>query len=136
MTVTVLHVDGSIRTEDARADDGRLWLPASDFCAATGWTPKPEGLCKGDLCLPQPPGSSWTDVDGCVDLAAFAERLRIPLVHDEEHDVWALGRTSTGTDAEGLVEAPDFALPDLDGTLHRLSDFRGKKVFLLAWASY
>ena len=140
MTVTVLHADGLLRAEDARTHDGRLWLSASDFSAVTGWTSKPVGLCQGDLCLPQPPGRSWTDADGLVDLASFAETLRIPLVGDHEHDVWALGRTSTGTDGgtdgDGPVEAPDFALPDLDGTVHRLSDYRGKKVFLLAWASY
>jgi hypothetical protein len=27
-------------------------------------------------------------------------------------------------------------LPDLDGKMHRLSDYRGQKVFLLAWASW
>jgi hypothetical protein len=27
-------------------------------------------------------------------------------------------------------------LPDLDGNLHRLSDYRGKKVLLSAWASW
>ncbi|MGI9659669.1 MAG: peroxiredoxin family protein [Gaiellaceae bacterium] len=32
--------------------------------------------------------------------------------------------------------APDFALPDLDGVEHRLSDFRGRKVILLSWASW
>jgi peroxiredoxin len=32
--------------------------------------------------------------------------------------------------------APDFTLPDLDGRMHSLSDYRGKKVFLLAWASW
>lgn len=31
---------------------------------------------------------------------------------------------------------PDFALPDLDGKTVRLSDFRGKRVALVAWASW
>ena len=34
------------------------------------------------------------------------------------------------------LDAPDFALPDLDGAVHRLSDLRGKKVFLTTWASW
>lgn len=134
MTVTVLHAEGALEAGESEA--GRLWLSAADFTAVTGWTPKPEGLCHGDLCLPQPPGSSWSDGAGRVDLVAFAERLGLPLVHDEQHHVWALGRPSAGTEGEGPVVAPDFALPDLDGTTHRLSDYRGKKVFLLAWASY
>jgi peroxiredoxin len=34
------------------------------------------------------------------------------------------------------LEAPDFALPDLDGKMHSLSDYRGKKVFVVSWASW
>ena len=34
------------------------------------------------------------------------------------------------------LEAPDFELPDLAGRLHRLSDQRGKKVLLIAYASW
>ena len=33
-------------------------------------------------------------------------------------------------------EAADFTLPDLNGTPHRLSDFRGKVVFLNLWATW
>lgn len=32
--------------------------------------------------------------------------------------------------------APDFALPDLDGTLRRLSDYRGKVVLLNFWSTW
>jgi len=32
--------------------------------------------------------------------------------------------------------APDFALPDRDGKMVRLSDFRGKKVLIVTWASW
>ena len=38
-------------------------------------------------------------------------------------------------DLESL-EAPDFTLPDIEGKLHSLSDYRGKKVFLATWASW
>jgi hypothetical protein len=34
------------------------------------------------------------------------------------------------------LEAPDFELPDVSGTLHRLSDLRGRKVLLAAYASW
>jgi hypothetical protein len=36
----------------------------------------------------------------------------------------------------GSVEAPDFTLPDLDGRMHSLSDYRGRKVVLFTWASF
>jgi len=32
--------------------------------------------------------------------------------------------------------APDFTLPDLDGNLVSLSDFRGKKTLVFIWASW
>ena len=34
------------------------------------------------------------------------------------------------------LEAPDFTLPGIDGTLQTLSDHRGKKVLLIAYASW
>jgi len=34
------------------------------------------------------------------------------------------------------LEAPDFELPDLDGKRRRLTEFRGKKVLLHAFASW
>jgi len=36
---------------------------------AIGWVAKPEGLCRGDLCVPFPLD------DGRVNLPAFAKRL-------------------------------------------------------------
>ncbi len=35
-----------------------------------------------------------------------------------------------------MTLAPDFALPDREGRTVRLSDFRGKRVLLLTWASW
>jgi peroxiredoxin len=34
------------------------------------------------------------------------------------------------------LDAPDFTLPDLDGHLHSLAGHRGKKVLLVAYASW
>lgn len=35
-----------------------------------------------------------------------------------------------------MAEQPDFALPDLDGKIHHLSDYRGKWVILNYWATW
>ncbi len=31
---------------------------------------------------------------------------------------------------------PDFTLPDLDGHMHSLTEFRGKKLLVFMWASW
>ena len=138
MAVTVLYETRDAHVaRDAREAGDRLWLSAPDLAQATGWTLKPEGLCRGEACVPLPRDGSWSDADGRVDLTAFARAFRQPVVRDERHAVWAVGE-STGARAEQLssLEAPDFTLPDLDGELHSLSDHRGQKIFLLSWGSY
>jgi hypothetical protein len=105
------------------ADD--LSLPLEDVEAATGWTPKPEGLCRGEVCVP-------FDVrDGRLEVGAFARVLGQPVVR--EGDVWVVGAVAREV-ASGV--APDFTLPDADGRLHSLSEQRGKKVLLASWASW
>ena len=102
------------------------------FAARTGWVAKPEGLCKGPMCVPAP--GAIRD-DGTLDLTVVAERLRMPLVHDEAHGIWALGPASGGR-ALTTAEAPDLVLPDADGNPFRLRALHGRKVQLVAWASW
>ncbi len=135
MNTTVLYDDEVVVARELRADGDRLWLSAEDLEAATGWVLKPQGLCKGEACVPLPADGSWRDPQGLVSLTDFARREGRPVVHDEEHSVWAFGAPAAARSITS-IEAPDFTLPDLDGTLHSLSDYRGKKVFLHAWGSY
>ncbi|MCA9830222.1 MAG: redoxin domain-containing protein [Dehalococcoidia bacterium] len=61
----------------------------------------------------------------------------MPFASHAATDTWAFGESSeTRNDALDSLIAPDFSLPDLSGGEHRLSDYRGKKVILLAWASW
>ena len=104
-----------------------------EFAAGTGWTPKPEGLCRGEVCVPAP-GALRSD--GTVDVAAAAGRLGMPVVLDEAHDVAAVGPgTSTGHTLS-TAAAADPELIDRDGSAFRLSSLHGRKVLLVAWASY
>ena len=137
MSATILYGDEVRTAPDAREDGERLWVSPADLEAATGWALKPEGLCRDEACVALPRDGSWLDELGRVDLAAFARHLGRPVVRDEEHSVWAFGESAAARrDEMLLVEAPDFTLPDLDGNMHSLSDYRGKKVMLLAWASW
>jgi hypothetical protein len=72
-----------------------------------------------------------------IDLAAFARALDRPLALDASERAAALGFSAEERRAAlASLEAPDFALPDLAGRLHRLSEHRGKKVLLIAYASW
>jgi cytochrome oxidase Cu insertion factor (SCO1/SenC/PrrC family) len=67
---------------------------------------------------------------------AFAE-LQQAFAVDHEHAVWSFGNIPVTRNAFlQTAMAPDFALPDRDGTLVRLSDFKGKKVLVITWASW
>ena len=103
------------------------------FAEHTGWAPKPEGLCRGEICVPAP--GSLRD-DGTVEIDAAAQRLGMPLVHDETHGVWALGPATLGGKALATATAADPELITRDGNPFRLSALHGRKVLLVAWASY
>lgn len=117
----------------AEAADG-LWLGAEDVQRITGWTLKPEGMCRDAVCVPLPATATRA---GRVDLAAFWRLLDAPIVCDAAGQVWSLGTAAADRNqALAGLTAPDFTLPDLAGTPHTLSALRGRKVFLSTWASW
>jgi hypothetical protein len=106
-----------------------LEISEEAFAAGTGWEVKPEGACKGDVCVP-------LDRSGGFDLRSTAERLGMALVHDADEGLWAIGPESLGGRALVTAEAPELVLPDLDGNEFRLSTLRGQKVVIVSWAPY
>jgi hypothetical protein len=112
----------------------RLDAAPDDWAAATGWSIKPEGACKGDVCVPLPDEARRED--GRVDVATVADRLRMPVVHDEAHGLWAVGPATVGGRALDSAALPDLVLPDADGNPFDLASLHGKKVLLVAWASW
>jgi hypothetical protein len=109
------------------------FVDAEELRRRTGWEIKPQGACKGEVCVPLP-----ADVarDRAIDVHALADRLRMPVVYDESHGVWALGPESLSGRALTSAEAPELILPDLSGRLYSLRSLRGRKVVLTAWASW
>lgn len=99
------------------------------FEERTGWALKPEGACRGDVCVPLPDG------DARFDARILAERIGMPLVHDEALGVWALGPAARGRALTTAV-APELVLPDWRGNEFRLSSLRGQNVVLTTWASW
>lgn len=136
--VRVLHESSNTRLPNAKADGEALWVDRADVARATGWTWEREGLCRDDACMPLPGATSQPIVDGNrLDVAGWWRRAGWPVVHDATSELWVLGEDAgRSADALSSLNAPDFELPDLAGQLHRLSDYRGRRVFLATWASW
>ena len=107
-----------------------LHLTAGELERRTGWSIKPEGACKDDRCVPLPHGDPAQ-----LDVRVLAERLQMPLIHDAANGLWCLGPEAGGRALKSAV-APKLILPDLEGREWRLSSLHGRKVLLIAWASW
>jgi len=110
-----------------------LRTTADAFAEATGWVPKPEGLCRGEICVPAPGSLA---ADGTVDVAIAAQRLGMPVVHDDQHGIYSIGAATLSGQTLASAEAADPELIDRQGRPFRLSSLRGRKVVLVAWSSY
>jgi hypothetical protein len=127
---------GTASEVDADVESGRVLLSAEAVARSTGWEHKPEGMCRGDVCIPLRDPQVATE-HGRLDLARLAATLQRPLALDADESAAFLG-TAAAERAQPLhaLQAPDFALPDLSGHMHSLSEHRGKKVLLVAYASW
>lgn len=143
MRAKILHGERQIDLAQAVVEGDGLWLLPGDLERAAGWEYTLEGLCRGPMCVPVPPGERGREIvrgagpDTRINLVALARHMGQPVAASPRHGVWVIGEAAQDA-AERLrsLEAPDFTLPDLDGRLWSLSSFRGRKVFLLAWASW
>jgi hypothetical protein len=138
----VLYQDREVLVDVTLADPTDLWIEPAMLTKVNGFELKPEGACIDDICVPvrQDQNSDIFITRGdqqWFNVAELADRLQQPYVADFDAGVWSFGtipaRRSSLVD-QGI--APDFELPDIDGNLHKLSDFKGKKVMLLTWASW
>ena len=119
-----------------------LWVTMADLKKATGFVVKPQGVCRDELCFPLPKAkkADFIAKRGPVswfNLTAFAKLVKQPVARDEANGVWYFGKREDERGAFlASLEAPNFTLPDLAGRMHSLSDYRGKKVLLITWASW
>ena len=112
----------------------RLDLTPAEFLEATGWEIKPEGACRHDACVPLPPLD--VDADGRFDVTVAADGLGMPIARDATHGLWALGPRSGDRRVLDDVHMPDLVLTDFDGAPFDLASMQGRKVVLVAWASW
>jgi hypothetical protein len=124
------------------ADAGDLWVTLADLKRAANYVLKPQGVCRDEFCYPIPKArkSAFLSKQGSItwfNLSEFARVLRQPVAYDAEQAVWYFGPRDV--EQNGYIRsliAPDFRLPDANGKQRSLSEFRGKKVLLVTWASW
>ena len=115
---------------------GELGVSADDFARTTGWMLKPEGLCKGEICVPVRNTAAMSD-GAAIDVAEFARVTGRNMVIDASRNVVAMGEQASSRAASmATLDAPNFTLPDLNGNLVSLSDFANRKKLILAWSSW
>jgi hypothetical protein len=135
VNITILD-DTHAHTVGGRIDGDAVFVAARDFAAATGWELKPEGLCRGAVCVPLG-DRSGVAVDDEIDAVAVAPLLGRSVVADANEGVIAYA-AAPAVVAEELraLNAPDFTLPQIDGTPFTLSALGRQKKLLFAWASW
>jgi hypothetical protein len=113
-----------------------LRVPVTEFTELTGWEAKPEGMCRGELCVPAPGALD----NGMVNVEAAAGKLGMPLVHEPAHGVWALGvSTATGralTSAKAVFPSSLIDGTSNDNTTFDFTSLRGRRMIMVAWASW
>jgi hypothetical protein len=137
-SLNVVYGERASQSVDAEVRGDALWIAAADFERVSGWALKPEGFCRGETCVPVPAARKGDFIAGNrYNLAALARMLGQPIVRADAQKVWCIGEAAAERKrALTSLQAPDFTLPDLSGTMHSLSQHRGKKVMLASWASW
>jgi thiol-disulfide isomerase/thioredoxin len=127
LTVVLLD-EGDAVTVSGRLDGGEASLGAEALLAATGWELKPQGLCKGAVCIPY--GGELVTLS---DLARLLGRpLAIEMLADRA--VAVLGQPAGAVAASGEVAEP-LTLPDVNGNPVAITG-SGRKTAVVAWSTW
>ncbi len=115
---------------DVEVQGADLVLGPAALTEATGWACTPQGLCRGDVCVP-------VQLDpATLRLADVAAALRRPLAVEllADRAVAVLGQPAGSTVAAGELPDP-LSLPDVDGASVVVTG-SGRKTAVVAWSSW
>lgn len=136
MTSTVVITDTGTTTIDAVLDDDAVRVHPSVLDAVFGWHLEPQGMCRGDVCIPLP-AQAKPGPDGLVDLQVIASVLGRPSASDTDAGVVAVGvEQAVRRQALRDLALPEFTLPDLDGAPVSSASWRERKHLVLAFSSW
>ncbi len=139
---TVVYDGAASKVTNLLPGEKDLWLTHPDLTRTSGFVIKPQGACLDELCVPIPKSRKqafererarvkW------FNLSELARTMGQPEVQDPAHNIRVFGpRPEAAMRVQSSLQAPDFTLPDWKGRQRKLSEFRGKKVLLITWASW
>jgi hypothetical protein len=134
-TFTLIDGERAVPVQ-ARVAGARVRLEPGSLKDALGWEIHDGLLCNDAMCIPVADEAALAGAGG-VDLEGFARALDRPLAVDvAERAAFLGGCARERAQALGSQQAPDFTLPDLAGRSHSLAEHRGRKILLVAWASW
>lgn len=129
---TVLYGDRTVKLDNIKPEGNDLWVRSADLPRINEFELKPQGACRADLCIPVSKDLKRAD---WFNLSGFAHKIGQAVVADS--NVWSFGEIPVVRGSYYSTRiAPDFAVPDRSGKIVHLSDFRGKKVLVVTWASW
>ena len=95
MAIDIIFGERVTAGVDANIAGGGLWLSGDDLKRVSGFEFKPQGFCKGDLCVPIPEARKSEFVaNERYNLAAIAGLLGQPVVTDDEYHAWSFGEAA------------------------------------------
>ena len=121
--------------------DGEWFVPLENFAKQLGLKVEyPEGakmvvLCGGkasELCAPLQFGN---DEKGAVKIGGVVYARPTRIAEPFGFEIYEVSANSLEV-VQPTHLAPEFTLPDLEGTPKHLKDFRGKKTLLYVWGSW
>lgn len=132
----VILIDTDGRPHDLRSEG--TWVDGVALSEATGWTLKPEGLCRGDTCVPLLSHTlTSAERPDLVDLGEWAAALGLLVAIDEQEGVAALAPSAESRQRElASGKAPSLQLQDVDGNPVSFDELSGHKRVLVTWASW
>lgn len=138
ITVIANHNYTEIESLEKSSD---LWIHENDLTKATGFELKPSGACypKLDICIPlfEKGLIHKTTTGSWLNMSKLSKALELTCIASDDKKAWSLGvipqvrqlLLDTG-------KAPDFEIEDIYGNNICLSDFKGKKVLIVTWATW
>ena len=132
----IVNLDGVLSEVDISTSFSQFSVDKNDFERLSGWSLKPAGLCKGEVCVPVKNSRLLSDGMN-IDLVEFSRIVNQNIIVDSQYRAAAFGEQAPSR-AESMksLDAPNFTLPDIHGKQVSFSDFNRRKRLLLAWSSW